>query len=460
MKDQLIANTVDRGTAYLSVQVPYAMNLEHVPKRAPVLLEAPQSGKLLQLRANGRFTAVPAGIVYLTAKPRDADSVTVAIELKSGQWYHYKFSGDRFCRVLPHEFRFTAIDRALPGKMGVIFVRFLDGRDMKPTQLSHLIRSTADGGLSISFAGEPLLPLMAEVVSPGHARTLLALAPKAGPGKGYTTAHLSLERRNATVMITSYDTDPDLALAWRLSLRGNFTEALRIVQPYLQRYRAGETPNELDAAGLAYILIRAGQFDWLGPWALDLVHSRQVRADGLVIASEWFGNAGCHVSALNLLRQLPHVGFPLFTDGYSLATARLAAYATSRYGKPEAPRVQPAQFEPHEGEEREDVNWRKYRTLIGDSKESVCVPWIEGQQLIPWNCDEARHVHQHLTRGIRNVDWSSYLVRFGRSSHIRLRRLLAGPFEWLETRLSPYWSAVVWRIPYESEIEPSDKRRA
>jgi hypothetical protein len=441
------------GTAYLSVQVPRTLNFEHSPLHAPILLEAPTPpGTRIDLRADGRSVPVPSGLVYLTAKPHNSSAVTVAIELESGQSYHYRFRSDLFCDTFPKAFKLTTNGPQLAREKGTVFVRFLEGADMKPTQLSYLVRSSEDGGLSVSFAGHPAIPLMAEIVAPGEDRALLALSPEPGPGKLYTTVRLTVELHNAIVTINASDVDPNLALAWRSSLVGDFPKALHLVEPHLQQYTKEGPRNQITAAGVAYILIRAGHFDLLGPWALDLFESDKVRADGIVIASEWFANAGCHVSAMNLLRHLPRVGLPFFTDGYSLAIARLAAYGTSRFDRRSASRSEPSNLLTFKMSDSNVPTWQLYRELV-NSRLSVLSPWIGGQELTSWNPDEARQVHGYLLKDVRDVDWFSYCLRVSRTGDSKLQKLFTGVYEWLETRLSPSWTALKWQIPQEKSIK-------
>jgi hypothetical protein len=220
----------------------------------------------------------------------------------------------------------------------------------------------------------------------------------------------------------------------------------------------------------------------------DLLSSTHVNADSLVIASEWFGNAGCHLSALNLLKRLPNVGFPLFTDGYSLAIARLAAYAPRRLGGRPSWRVEssatgaaapfhavaasvgkeweyfpPEQQRPNEAspEQRRpnEASWQRYYSLIREASPTP-VAWITGQNLMPWNCDDAGNVHRYLLRDIKTVDWSSYFLRISLARFSRPRALRTA-LDWLSTRLMREWTAITWRIPAErgTSAGSGDKER-
>jgi hypothetical protein len=196
--------------------------------------------------------------------------------------------------------------------------------------------------------------------------------------------------------------------------------------------------NDMKAVGVAYILIRSGQTQSLFPWALELWRSERVGADGLVIAAEWFGQSGCHLTALNLLRQMTETGIPLFTDGYSLAVARLAAYGTSDLGPRRDASIQ-----------RLDDRGSTF------SWESKAMPGIEacthvarslGQELRDWDRLQARAAHKRIVRGIAQVDWSAYLVRFAPRPNRALPYLIRTGFDWLETRLISDWMRIAWRV--------------
>jgi hypothetical protein len=447
---------VNDSIAYLSLRVPSALNAEHAPRHAPILLEVPGSSTApIELRANGRYRAVPAGIVHLTARPGSAQAVTVEIELQPREAYHYRFKEEQFTDAPAKTFGLTTSGPALSNNQGLVFARLLEGPDLRPTQLTHVVRHTAEGGLAIWFAGTPHPPLMLEVMAPGHSRALLALAPKPGPGI-YSTARLTLESVNAVVAITATDVDPDLASAWRSAVRGDFTESLRLIKPHLKLYAKEQPGIEITAAGVAYILIRGGQCSRLGSWALNLFASDRICADGLVIASEWFGNAGCHVTAMNLLRRLPNVGLPLFTDGYSLAVARLAAYATAAPRKRGVWHFREPPLRISETPKSDDTIWQMYGALLQKS-ESTIPPWIRGQELTSWDRDEARDVHQYLVKRIRDVDWSSFLLRASRRPRHALPPLFLFAYEWLEARLGPSWIPIQWQIPSSDTVSKEVK---
>ena len=423
--------------AYLSVQVPRRVNELYAPRQAPVVIEAIGLGLRFQASANGRFTAIPAGLVYVTAKPRNAAPVTVAVLLKAGEYKSYSFSSQLFAQVPTKAFAVTKVSEPLSGRNGLCFIRFLEGPRFQPTQLTYVISSAPDGGLTIRFRGEPVLPLTAELVAVRRYRTLLALSPKPGPGKSYTSVKLELEAQKSTVILTTSDIEPQLASAWRSSMAGNYSEALELIEPYLRRYLGQQSLEPTAVAGVAYILIRAGAWDYLGKLIQRLLTGNRLSADSLVIAAEWFGNAGCHLTAINLLKQLPRTGFPIFTDGYSLATARLSAYAEMQSvddgasGRREVKVYGQSIIPPKPG-----------KALFPES-------WRDGQKTMSWNCREAREAHEYLRRSVAALDWSSYVLR--RSvprSH--LGKLIGSVCDWLSTRLLTEWTAIRWKILIEN----------
>jgi hypothetical protein len=269
-----------------------------------------------------------------------------------------------------------------------------------------------------------------------------------GPGAGYTTARVIVDRHSSTATISGDQTDPELSAARQFASVGNTTEAMRLVAPYVARYVDGAPRNDMEAIGVAYILIRSGQTESLFPWALELWRSERLAADGLIIAAEWFGQAGCHLTALNLLRQMAETGLPVFTDGYSLAVARLAAYGT------------------RELRPRRDASARRpddRRAALPGKSEAA--PGIEacahvarslGQELREWDRRQARAAHERIVRGIAQVDWSAYLIRLALRPNRALPHLLRTGFEWLETRLMSDWTRIAWRVhgPGETEQKP------
>jgi hypothetical protein len=277
----------------------------------------------------------------------------------------------------------------------------------------------------VTFEREPGAPLFADVLAPGHSRFLLSLATTELP-EGYRMTRLSVDRHAPTATISGDLADPELRAARQFAWGGNLGEAMHLVRPYLDDYRVNEPTNDLEAAAVAYIVIRAGDVNALFPWGLELSRSPRLAADGLVVAAEWFAEAGCHLTALNMLRRMTSMGFPLFTDGYSLAIARLASYAT--------------------------VDIRSRSDLDKDERQSAM---MIGQELREWNRLEARAAHKQLTRRIAQVDWSSYWIRAAPRPRLPLPRFLRTTWDRLDTLLTSDWTRIAWQVHESPQTDPN-----
>jgi hypothetical protein len=178
--------------AFLSIQVPRETNLRYGRERAPILLETETGDVSLELRANGRPAPVPSGVVYLTLEPGTAQERVVGMNLEAGKRYNYQFS--RRGLVSPAAERFcVSSTRAVGGRSGSLFIRILEGPMRKAVARTYFVGRTEDGGLSFIFEVPPVPPVLAEIMVPGHSRTLLALAMKPGPGRLQSTARLTFE---------------------------------------------------------------------------------------------------------------------------------------------------------------------------------------------------------------------------------------------------------------------------
>jgi hypothetical protein len=433
--------------AFLTVLVPQSLVAEYYPKAPPIRLEVSEENISFDLQANGRARRVPAGVVTVKATAKSGAAANATLELREGESRTYRFRDHQFSFVRPNRLAIATRGGALPGTSGAFFVRFLHGLNRRRIGLTHVISRARDGGLSVTFAGEPLPPLVADVVVPGRSRALLSMEVTPGPGAGYTTARLAIDRRSVVATMSGDQRDAELSAARQFASVGNTSEAMRLVEPYVAKYVRGTAGSDMEAVGVAYILIRSGQTESLYPWALDLWRSKRLAADGLVIAAEWFGQSGCHLTALDLLRELAETGIPLFTDGYSLAVARLAAYGTSDGSGSE--------LRPREPEAPFGSGWES-KTKRGME---ACAPVARsrGQELREWDRQQARAAHRRIANGIEQVDWSAYLVRATPRPTRALPRVVQTALEWLETRFIPDWTRVAWHIDASEEMEEKQR---
>src|SRR6266498_841056 len=204
-------------------------------------------------------------------------------------------------------------------------------------------------------------------------------------------------------------------MAWRMAARGALEEAVEALRARIAGYRTREIANSLEAVSVAYILIRAGRFDLLEPRMRELPGSRSVPADAIVVAAEWFAHAGCHLSAFNLLRELPNVGvLPLFSDGFSLALARLTAYASLSINGPGEFQIWENAYvaslgRRSAGDQRRTpatqarARWSHGSYALSEQKLS---PWSIGQELTASNVLEAQRGLEPFAHRAREVDWS------------------------------------------------------
>jgi hypothetical protein len=238
-------------------------------------------------------------------------------------------------------------------------------------------------------------------------------------------------------------------MAWRLAARGAHQEAVRALRGRVDGYRARGVADSLEAVSVAYILIRAGEFDRLDPWVSELPGSRSAPVDAIIVTAEWFAQAGCHLSAFNLLRELPKLGeFPLFSDGFSLALARLTAYASISVSGS-------AEFDTKErGVEVADAPGHSSTEYVashesrdGESPANQKLPPTAiAQELTASNVREAQQVLKTYVENVRRVDWSSYLLRLSDDQPFGVGRLLRGIRDVAATRLGQGWVTVSWRL--------------
>jgi hypothetical protein len=249
-------------------------------------------------------------------------------------------------------------------------------------------------------------------------------------------------------VISAESPNTELAMAWRLAARGLFEEAVGALTDRIIEYQTGSIGNSVEAVSVAYILIRAGRLDLLDPWVRELLHSRAVAADAIVVVAEWFARAGCHVSAFNLLRELPNVGvFPMFSDGVSLAIARLTSYASMSTGF--------ADETEHRRRTRDSLSQANLggassvsiqQLTVNAPTDPLASPLWLGQELTPQNVIEAGRVLQPFARRVGGIDWSSYLLRMSEPRSRALTRQVWTVRDLFATRLEGGWIPVSWRL--------------
>jgi hypothetical protein len=264
--------------------------------------------------------------------------------------------------------------------------------------------------------------LALEALSVGNSRVLLALPASRTPRIRGTTSFVSFRQVGSTITVSARHPDSRLARATQAARIGRLADAVELVGPYVRRYRARKTFDYVEAATVAYVLLRAGELDSLTTWIDDLIDGGDQVVDCLILAAEWYAEAGCHLTALNLLSRIPDRGLPLLSGSYGLAKARLVAYG---------------------------VTEARGATLGSDTKrpttdKDAC---MRGQSLELWNVRQAGKIAEFLSHRISNVDWSEQFLKVEtEGGGRRLRVLSLALRHGLATRLDPSWVPLSWQL--------------
>jgi hypothetical protein len=422
---------------------------EHVdPTRTYIVAHSILTGRRTTLRTDGVPRLVPAGPyrLSLTIDRAGASRVADVLVPSHGQVHH--IFGPQQLEVWPMgELRLTKWDAPLPGHSGILWLRFLSADTSRPLQCTRILNGTPDGALHIHFGKRVWQRILVEVVAVGHSSAALIVPVRQGAaGAPYSYTRLRLERRGRSATLASEEPDAHVAAIWRLASQGSVEEAVVLAVEYAEYFsKRGQVPPDMTAAGLAYVLMRAGRFDILPSWALDLWKREAVPADGLAIAAEWYGHFGCHLSALNLLSRLPGVGLPTFSDGYSLALGRLAAYAAVSLDE---------QMDRPDWDERSDSvtslvaggSFREAESELHDRRYAEIYPWLVGQTLRSWNVTQARALLKRFAGRGCVVDASSFLLRLSMSTAGGSRFGPTSLARYASIRLTKDWLPVRWQL--------------
>jgi hypothetical protein len=441
------ATTPPSESAFLQVSLPPAVQRQHATGSATVMLEDGTSRVPIPLQADGRIQPVPSGVYRVAVTTPFSKAVSGALNLNSSSVIRCRFAAQDFVRRRVDGVRLTGTQAALPGSSGYLWLRVVDGPGRRPTSQPYVIQVSDASELIIELDGEAPARMSLEVLSVGRARALLALTADYDRKAKTSTAIVVPQRLGRTVTLSARPANARLAQAARSAETGRLTDAVQLIQPFVDKYRSGDLQDAVEALTVAYVLVRSGDFASLSPWVESLVSNGPFLSDALVLFAEWYGHAGCHLSALNLLSQLPSSGLPLLAGCYALASARLAAYATA--GTQDATGDRAASEEASQLDSNSPAG-----DYLASKHHPENAPHIRGQQLEDWNVSQARDVLSYLSTGISAVDWSEHFLKLDLSTK---RTWLARPgtfiAEAFETRLRRGWGAVRWQLPDESKVD-------
>jgi hypothetical protein len=421
----------------LQVLLPEALHSQHAAGLASVVLHDALGETAIPLEAHGRMQVVPAGVYRIAVTGPFARATSSTIEVTPEAVVR--------CRLTDQDFFYYAVDqfavslgRSFSQASGLIWLRLVEGPSRTPPQVPYRILATTNGDLVIELDGAPRPSMALEILSVGHSRVLLTLAPRYAQRDGKTRALVSLRRVGTTATLSARDVDPQLSQASRSISQGRADEAINSLVPFVLRYSDRGVSNHVEAATVGYILVRTGNLDLMSAWIDDLVAGGDRLSDCLILAAEWYANAGCHLAAINLLARVPMTGLPLLSGCYALAKARLVAYAavepgpTRRSGR---------------GEKRVPIDVHGSTHTSPSFESAVALPRVRGQELEAWNVADAYRISTYITQGISRVDWSEQFLKVeleASDDSVGTVRLAAKHF--VLTRLQGDWIPLAWGL--------------
>lgn len=424
----------------IRVLVPSGVRRQLAEGTARVSLMSPD-GSSLQLRGDGGPEPVPEGLYRVALVAKFGRAISGSVDLTGNQDAVVRFRPEAITR---RPISGLALVGGAPGTdraSGVFWLRLVEGPSRRPVTRNCKAFVASTGRITLRIEGPPPAHPGVDIQGNALGRAFLRLDMRPADGSRDSVAFLDWAATGSTVTLSAVPWNPGMVQQTRLLKEVHNDAAIEQLLSLME-----EASNRIHVNDLALIsnaILRTGDAVRLSRAASGITARDDITSDILIIVAEWYASAGCHVSAMNVLGELPKYGLPLLSGCYSMALSRLSSYSAA---KGDASTSQ-------SGFQTGNLPSRSFAMAVSAAQEigGDDVPLVRGQRLEQWNIEEAARLHQHLTRGIDSVDWADPLLKISLNQSGRTRQLQQVVSQWLGRG----WMPVRWKFKGEDSEKGS-----